>query len=429
MKTYNVRQENFKAFTKQFAFFAFFVTLLLTSACSSLVGRYSNPPPRPAPPFGIEPASAPDVMSSPPPPLPRVVVPASPPPLTATELEVPPPVQQNPEKKNAPGYHLVPVHYASDRLWKGGKYGTEKDQSADHVTYGVVSVSIPDNRKPGEIPIQPWYSLFGEQPKKWVYVKDIIHLSQEFFFESLKISLGKIPERRLAFIYVHGYNNSFDDAARRTAQISVDLDLPIVPVFYTWPSQESAMPQKYHADEETVTWSQPHLMKFFEDFADKSSATDIFVIAHSLGSRPTTGALSELIKRRPELLGRYKSIILAAPDINVDIFNDIIAPAFSALKIPSTIYMSRNDKALLFSSKEHSGFRIGEGREPIKEIPGFDVVDVSSVNTNFMGHDYISSNKKLLTDVAKILKEGSSPATRGLKGRPGVPFIYWELIP
>lgn len=424
MNAYNVRIGNFKALAQQCELFVFAVILLLISACSSTASRNPEPPPPPAPAPVVEPAPPPVAL---PPPPPSVMAP--PPPPVATELPVTPPAQRNPEKKNAPGYHLVPVHYASDRLWEGGKYGKEKDESAGHVTYGVVSVSIPDKRKPGDIPIQPWYNPFGSNPKKWVYVKDITHLSRANFFESLKNSLDKILGRRLAFIYVHGFNNSFDDAARRAAQISVDLDLPSVPVFYTWPSQESAKPQNYHADEETVTWSQPHLLKFLEDFADKSSATDIYVIAHSLGNRPTTGALSELIARRPELLGRYKSIILAAPDINLVIFKDNIAPIFASLKIPTTIYVSRKDKALLVSAQVHSGFRIGEGRKPINEIPGFDVVDVSMVNTNFMGHDYVASNTKFLADVAKIFREGSPPAKRGLKGMPGAPFKYWELTP
>jgi esterase/lipase superfamily enzyme len=45
--------------------------------------------------------------------------------------------------------------------------------------------------------------------------------------------------KKSAFIFVHGYNVTFEDAARRTAQMSYDLSFDGAPVFYSWPSQGS----------------------------------------------------------------------------------------------------------------------------------------------------------------------------------------------
>lgn len=51
-------------------------------------------------------------------------------------------------------------------------------------------------------------------------------------------------ERR-AFIFVHGFNNSFEDAARRTAQIAFDVKFDGVPLFYSWPSKGKALDYVY----------------------------------------------------------------------------------------------------------------------------------------------------------------------------------------
>ena len=39
-----------------------------------------------------------------------------------------------------------------------------------------------------------------------------------------------------ALVFVHGYNNRFDDALYRTAQIAYDLKYDGAPFLYSWPS-------------------------------------------------------------------------------------------------------------------------------------------------------------------------------------------------
>ena len=49
--------------------------------------------------------------------------------------------------------------------------------------------------------------------------------------------------RDQAFIYVHGFQTSFDQAARRAAQLAYDLDFDLeadfrgVPMLFSWPSR------------------------------------------------------------------------------------------------------------------------------------------------------------------------------------------------
>ena len=136
-------------------------------------------------------------------------------------------------------------------------------------------MSIPEaRRRIGEILLPSWYNFFSKNDaSKFFLIQNISLVSGRAFFDNLATSVRGNPDRRAAFIFIHGYSNAFADAAMRTAQIAVDLHFPIVPTFYSWPSRGDT--RGYPDDEESAAWSQPHLLAFLADFADKSAADDI----------------------------------------------------------------------------------------------------------------------------------------------------------
>ncbi|PIF09838.1 esterase/lipase superfamily enzyme [Janthinobacterium sp. 13] len=323
----------------------------------------------------------------------------------------------------------VTVYYATDRQFQASSrsYGWQPNRAAPHLSYGSVLVSIPEKRAPGELPLPPWYAILsGDDAQKYVLIKGTTRLSRADFLATVKASIQAAPERRAAFIYIHGYSNSFDDAARRTAQMAVDLDIGALPVFYSWPSKGSMAGYEY--DQNSAEWTQAHLQAFLADFAEHSSATDIYLIAHSMGNRPMTVALANLLEKRPDLLPLFKQVVLAAPDINADVFRDQIAPRFASLKLSATLYASANDKAIRASYNFADWDRIGDIRGPVVGIPGMELVDASAVIMNFMGHDYFASNRVLLTDIATMIKTGQRAKNRGgLKGIPSQAPQYWAF--
>ncbi|WP_332861081.1 alpha/beta hydrolase [Janthinobacterium svalbardensis] len=323
----------------------------------------------------------------------------------------------------------VTVYYATDRQYHASShnYGWQPNRAAPYLSYGSVVVSIPEKRAPGELPLPPWYAILsGDNAQKYVLIKETTRLSRADFLATVKARIQAAPERHAAFIYIHGYSNSFDDAARRTAQMAVDLDIGALPVFYSWPSKGTLA--GYEFDENSAEWTQAHLQAFLADFADHSSATDIYIIAHSMGNRPMTVALANLLEKRPELRPLFKQVVLAAPDINADIFREQIAPRFASLKLPATLYASANDKAIRASYSFSDWDRIGDIRGPVVGIPGMELVDASAVIMNFMGHDYFASNRVLLTDIATMIKTGQRARNRGgLKGIPSQAPQYWAF--
>jgi hypothetical protein len=59
---------------------------------------------------------------------------------------------------------------------------------------------------------------------------------KDLFFKDLSASVSASPAKE-AFVFVHGYNESFEDAAIRTAQLAYDFGFKGAPIFYSWPSE------------------------------------------------------------------------------------------------------------------------------------------------------------------------------------------------
>jgi hypothetical protein len=89
----------------------------------------------------------------------------------------------------------------------------------------------------------------------------IVPQMKEMFFASVSQRTEQSSGRQV-FVFVHGYNVAFEDAARRTAQIAYDLAFSGVPILYSWPS--GGQPHRYPVDEANVEWSIQHFKDFLK---------------------------------------------------------------------------------------------------------------------------------------------------------------------
>ena len=187
---------------------------------------------------------------------------------------------------------------------------------------------------------------FHEDPERHVVLLRTTVMASARFYDDLAARVRQSGERS-SFLFVHGYNVSFEDAARRTAQLAYDLGFDGPAVFYSWPSRGDAA--AYTIDEQTIEWSQANLRAFLEHYTLHSGAQRIYLIAHSMGSRALTRALGAVLAAHPEIRNRLKEVILAAPDIDADVFSRDIAPALARYGSPVTLYASSTDRALAVS--------------------------------------------------------------------------------
>lgn len=324
-------------------------------------------------------------------------------------------------------YAIVRVHYATDRNITGDErpsrmYGTERSG----VTYGSCYVSIPRDHRMGELE-EPsiWRLEFREDPEKHVVLLEVVVQDRDDYF-------GELAERvaasggRSAFIFFHGYNVTFEDAARRTAQISYDLGFDGAPVFYSWPSQGNLA--GYTIDESNNQWSQANIVRFLYDFVDRSGADNIFLIAHSMGNRAMTNALKELFSAHPAMREVFSEIILAAPDIDAEVFKRDIAPRLVSESSKITLYASSRDRALMASKEVHGYPRAGDSGEMIVLVDGMETIDATGTDTSFLGHSYFAESTSILSDIFHLIRERMRADDRfGLQPVDTPQGRYWRF--
>jgi esterase/lipase superfamily enzyme len=276
---------------------------------------------------------------------------------------------------------------------------------------GVCEVSIPKRHETGELECPSILRLdVCEDPAKHVVLLKVQREAASEFFAELSADVAR-ANGNSAFVFVHGYNVTFEDAARRTAQIAYDLKIAGVPILYSWPSQGRLL--DYAIDETNVVWTTPHLRQFLTDVARQSGAKQIHLIAHSMGNRALTGALRDISMQpfdapRPQ----FDQVLLTAPDIDADVFKNELVPAIAKTAKRVTLYASSRDEALLLSKKLHGYPRAGEAGEGIVIAPGMDTVDVTSVDTSLLGHSYYGDSGTVLADIVEVLRNAAPPDQR-----------------
>lgn len=367
----------------------FLVLVLLLAACAA-----KPPAPEPAPPPPPPPAPAPDVTT-----------------------------KSAPFPKDIFDNSLVTVYYATDRKAdRSGliPYGTKRGD----LSYGQCVVSVPRDHRLGDIERSK-----DPDPRRDMYVMSLYAMDWNGLRESLAWALRGSPEKK-ALVFVHGYNNSFEDAALRTAQLAYDLQFDGPPIFYSWPSAEALL--KYKEDRKMATDPATfgHLRAFLQEVAEQTGAERIYLIAHSMGNEVLTRAFADLLAGlAPETREKFREIVLASPDIGAEDFVKNIAPRILNQGPGVTLYASRHDEALKASWLVNDfKRRLGDPTKGAVVLPGMDTIDASAVRTDFLGHAYFAEHASIVSDLFYGLnyeipvqdRFALQPATQD--GKP-----YWKL--
>nr|WP_281459709.1 alpha/beta hydrolase [Pseudomonas sp. P13] len=297
---------------------------------------------------------------------------------------------------------------------KRGVYG--------RLNYGHCMVSIPVGHEVGEIELRRWYQLV-EDPNKHVSILGGGTIDEAEFKEVVRRDLNNGDGASL--IFVHGFNVSFEDAARRTAQLAYDLNFKGVPVFFSWPSNGKVL--TYNGDEESIIWSEDAIYSFLVDYLSNPELKQAFLIAHSMGGRGALEALKRISATRPELRGKLKEVVLAAPDVGRELFTDTIAPIILNENYPVTVYGSKNDRALKLSYKLKTYDRLGGVPAVVDVWKGVDFIDASDVKTDFLNHSYGIGSDTVLSDIVSLFSGNRPPQRNRLTAVEANNGIYWRL--
>ena len=162
-------------------------------------------------------------------------------------------------------------------------------------------------------------------------------------------TLRTVP-RRQVLVFIHGFNNRFDDAVFRFAQIVHDSNARVVPVLFTWPSRGSVLAYGY--DRESTAYSRNALENVLKAFARDPAVGEISILAHSMGNSLALETLRQMAIRDGRVAPKIRNVLLAAPDVDVDLAREAIVDMGPKSNRPSfTLFVSQDDRALAVSRR------------------------------------------------------------------------------
>lgn len=228
----------------------------------------------------------------------------------------------------------------------------------------------------------------------------------------LSASVRKTPDGSV-LVFVHGFNNRFEDAVYRFAQIVHDSGVHSAPVLVTWPSRGSLLAYGY--DRESTNYTRNALETLFQYLAKDSQVKEVSILAHSMGNWLALESLRQMAIRNGRLPEKFKNVMLAAPDVDVDVFGQQIAdmgkqhPQF-------TLFVSRDDKALAVSRRVWGDVaRLGAidpEQPPYKkelEDNKIMVIDLTKIKSgDSMNHGKFAESPQIVQLIGRRISEGQT---------------------
>ncbi|MDI5924390.1 alpha/beta hydrolase [Rhizobium leguminosarum] len=290
----------------------------------------------------------------------------------------------------APGTSKVDLLVATTRAADDNPAVLFSGERGTGLAVNAVDVSIPPeaNRKVGQV---QWPSRLPADPLRDFVTVSVDPLDGERAGETwLKTHM---PKSRRVLVFVHGFNNRYEDAVYRFAQIVHDSHADVAPVVFTWPSRGSIF--DYNYDKESTNYSRDALEELLTRTAANPAVSDVTIMAHSMGTWLTVEALRQMAIRNGHVAAKINNVILASPDLDVDVFGRQFA-SLGKERPHFTIFVSQDDRALALSRRISGNVdRLGQidpSVEPYRsklEAAGITVLDL----TKLKGGDRLNHGK------------------------------------
>lgn len=142
-----------------------------------------------------------------------------------------------------------------------------------------IAVSIPPagRRQAGQV---QWPATLPPNPETDFSTLEVTPLAG--VRQARALMKQNLTHSRRVLVYVHGFNNRFDDAVYRLAQIVHDSGADVAPVLFAWPSRGSIF--QYGYDRESANFSRDALEETLRRIASDPGVGEITVMAHSMGA-------------------------------------------------------------------------------------------------------------------------------------------------
>lgn len=256
-------------------------------------------------------------------------------------------------------------------------------ERAEGLDFAYTEVSVPPVHQPGQIERS---SGRIPDPRQHFVVSEARYIDGAASFQSMvDRGLAARPEHaRSVLVFVHGYNTDFTEALLRLTQFVHDTQFDGVPVLFSWASRGELGAYLYDLNS---TYVARDGLEQLATVLSQTRARHFDVVSHSMGNYLVLETMRQL-----DLQGRFAdsdrigSIIMAAPDVDIDVF-DAQWQRISADREKFFILISDDDRALRLSRRLAGGVsRVGNADPDELASMGFNVIDLSRVEDRSSTH-------------------------------------------
>lgn len=254
---------------------------------------------------------------------------------------------------------------------------------AADLSLASVDVTIPPNHMIGEL--ERPTELPPDPMVEFTVVNPAIYTSDAAFIGEINAQLARLPPQdRRILLFVHGYNNTTSDAILRFAQFVEDTNFRGLPVLFTWASAARAPRYVYDLNSALAARSR---LKDMADILLATNATSVDIFAHSMGTFLTMeGLVDAQLAGRLGQRGAIDTIMLASPDIDIDVFRSQLGVLPLAFREKIFLLISEDDGALRISRAIAGGVpRVGAADAEELEELGVTVIDLSQIEDSSAG--------------------------------------------
>lgn len=249
--------------------------------------------------------------------------------------------QLAPISSAAPGAKSISLFVATTRIRSAQPYSFTVGRS-DVLNYQRIDLSLPPSHQSGEV---EYPAKTPANPETDIAARTNETLTERGFEAGVSAAAGRGDGE--VNIFVHGFNTKYEEAVFRFAQIASDAGAQGAVVLFSWPSRGRII--DYLTDRESATYSRDRLELMLHQVAKQPGVKRINVLAHSMGAFLTMETLRQAkFKGDGEFGGKLNAVVLAAPDIDLDVFRSQL-DAIGRRSRPTVILISGDDQALAFS--------------------------------------------------------------------------------
>jgi len=334
--------------------------------------------------------------------------------------------------------------YATNRRLESGDGPLEErfgNQRQETLHFGLFDTRLEPSLGIGRI-INPTDWFQNEEIK----LKQVAPLEQDEFVAQVRRQVQASPLRAL-LVNVNGFRERFPSALRKTAFLGHVLDINAPVMVFDWPGDQGSTLPGYRRAKRIAGESGEQLARVLELIIRQVQPDRLWLVANSMGGQVVVYAFSTLYREADlaDAVTEIENVVLTAPDVDKEAFNDQFKREILALARHLTVYVSSNDRALLMSRVINRSRRLGESTLNPKNPNQFDaadaifnlagpddarieLVDVTPVNRTRNFHNFSLETPEFFDDLFLRLANVDRPLSRpGYRMETPDGRVYWIL--